>query len=258
MVELPPWETAPRHEWEVLDLEVLDAPPPAPFGEAGTLRADADDDVLAEWLDELIAPDAAVALATMRDLTVDAVRARAAQRAEGRPGKVKHTADLRPELVGLGADADALAGLAAVFTAGADEATALAGDLIGELPGNRRSARVEDGHGFDLTVKLDQRRETKVDVDAVVDVIVADRLAAADRLDPQAYANGVRDGVAALRDLLTSSPTWRTSALDVFVTRLQDGGQADLATRLSTAYGRVEVGEPRPKLTRTPTKAAES
>lgn len=217
-------------------------------------------------LDDLGTDPGALALTVgnVRDDVLAAVRTRAdARRAE----RVKlldgaepaHATDVRVEVVGACDDADVLEGLAGAFATGVREARGIAGDLVHELPGRggkpRASLKVGDGKGFELSLTRSQRRELSVDVDEVVDVIVATligRLMVDEEQRVEDYAAGIRDGISELRDVLSTSPTFRSSALDALVKRLEDRGEDPLARHLRKAYGRVDVGEASVKVDRKP------
>lgn len=228
--------------------------------------------------------DLTVRQATIRpaiDTVVTAVRQRAADRAVRRPAKVKDPADLRREIVGVTRDGDVLAEMARVFTTGAEETKGILGDLLDELPTRgdrpRMSAKVEDGDGFDLKITRSRRTEVKVDDEALDDVLATWLVAAAEdrhkRLKAEgnesespiaiathpakAYAAGVRAALGSLRNVLSASPGYRTTALDSLVRVMGGADEDELASRLAKAYGRVERGEPSIKLDRTPVKRVE-
>ena len=188
-----------------------------------------------------------------------AVRTRADERRDARRKRVgdagvQHTADLRREIVGAANDCDVLTDLGGAFLAAAKEAKGITGDLLDELPARngkpRASAKVGDGEGFDLTVTRTTPTTLSVDTGEVVDVLVASLAI------EQQHAQGLRDGMAALLELLSSSPGWKSTALDALVRRLQNAGEDDLAARLSRAYGKSERGEAAVKLARV--KAADA
>lgn len=221
---------------------------------------------LGEFLDELLA-DGAHRVEIMRnagDTAQAAIRDRAdVRRGKWRPEKVKDPADLRREIVGATDDADLLYDMGRVFTSAGDVAKGIVGDLILELPQRngkpRRSATVADGQGNDLKVTTSARTEVKVDHEAVDDVLVGWLLATTSTTNGEgkAYAGGVRDGIALLRDVLASNPTYRSTALDALVKTLGGANEDELAKRLAGAYGRVEKGEPGVKYERTPTKGTD-
>lgn len=211
-----------------------------------------------------------------RDATVHAVRTRAGARAEHRPEKIVDATDLRAEIVGAADDAETLAALASIFAEGAKEARQIGGELLDELPKRggkaRASAKVGDGHGYELTLKRARTSALSVDHDAVDDVLVAwllkvaeveQRLAveegkaddgplALKTLPAKLYASGLRDGIAMLRGILSSSPDYKSTELDRIRTTLEDRNEDDLAKRLRDAYAKVEKGEPRVTLERKP------
>lgn len=239
-------------------------PGPRPPRVADLIRSDAVIDLNAAGalLDRLRDPSTLVTtVAGIRDTLLSVVRERADKRKRARDyldGNPPTTTDLRKEAVGAADDAAALEALAGAFTVAAREAKGIAGDLLDELPGRggrpRASFKVADGQGFELFVRREARRELSVDVDALVDVLAANVAATAvvRNFDPQPFVAGVREGIAAFRDVLASSPTFRSTALDSLATRLEDAGEDDLAKRLRAAYARVEVGEPSVKLERKP------
>lgn len=233
----------------------------------GTLVAVTDVEEVDRFLDDL-RDDAtrSETVRAMRDTVLDAVRRRSDTRHAARVKRLDGAApesptDVRLEVVGAADDADSLAALAAVFAAGAKEAKGIAGEILDELPGRggkpRGSLRVGDGQGFELVLTRSGRRDLSVEVDEVVDVLVADLVAQAEKIpnlekSVAIYSTGIRDGVKALRDLLSSTPSFRSTALDAFVKRLENRDDDDLAKRLRKAYGRVESGEPSIKLDRKP------
>lgn len=203
--------------------------------------------------------------ASMRDTILDVVRTRATKRRGARPEVEKlSTTDVRREAVGAADDADVLGALAGVFKAGSDEAKQIAGEILDDLPGRAgkppRSMRVADGRGFELAIAVSKRSELSVKHDEVDDVLAAKLVAevagtdvvALGQMPVKPYAAGVRDGIAALRGVLASSPAYRSTALDSLVKQLQNLDDDDLAKRLTKAYGKVEKGEPSVKLERKP------
>lgn len=222
----------------------------------------------------------AVTIGQIRGSVTAAVRtrsdARRAERVKLLGGEdPKHTTDIRLEVVGACDDADVLEGFAGAFAAGAKEARGIAGDLVHELPGRggrpRASLKVGDGKGFELSLTRSQRRELSVDVDEIVDVIAATligRLALSpddegvwtpdDARRVEDYSAGIRDGISELRDVLSTAPTFRSSALDALVKKLEDREEDPLARRLRKAYGRVDVGEASVKVDRKPLRRDDS
>lgn len=219
------------------------------------------------FLDQYGEASAALA-ATTRDLrtdVLDVVRRRSVTRRQDRIRRLDGEApstpgDLRREVVGATNDASVLEAVAGVFAAGAVEAKAIAGELLDELPPYRgkprASIKVGDGQGMELTVKREARRDLEVNVDEIVDVLVAWQVSGYETETSTGtattYAAGVRDGIAILRGVLSTTPTFRSSALDAVALSLENDGEDDLARRLRKAYGRVEKGEPRVVVDRKP------
>ena len=120
--------------------------------------------------------------------------------------------------------------------------------------------KVGDGQGFELTVKRARPSSLSVTHEEVDEVIVARLVEEAgkpgtlplDALPVKSYAEGARDALAALRGVLASSPSYRSTALDALVTDLENAEEADLASRLRKAYGKVARGEPTVTLERKP------
>lgn len=215
------------------------------------------------------------------DAVLEAVRARSDARRDARLTRlngepVESVSDLRREIVGAADDAETLEAFAGIFMAGAKEAKGMAGDLLGELPLRRgkppRSAKVGDGDGFELSVSATPRTELKVDADEVVEIMIAALVSAATiatKADPaggplalttmpvKVYAAGAREAVDMLRELLSSTPSFRSTAIDALVKVLENREDDELAKRLRKAYGRVEVGEPSVKLERKPLEPTE-
>lgn len=222
-------------------------------------------------LDELGGDARALSTTTakIRDTTLEVIRERADARRRARldrldGAELTSSTEVRREAVGAADDHDVLKGIADAMLAGAAEARAIAGELLDELPGRggkaRRSLKVADGRGFELTVSNTPRTELAVDVDQLVDVLTAAQLEAHAGTDPEqagSYARGIRDGVAAFRAVLASSPSFRSTALDSLVKRLEDAEEEELAKRLRSAYRRVEKGSPSVKLDRAPLKGEE-
>lgn len=299
-----PWEDA----FDAPDLYPVDEPdlqhvgdetrdeiPPAPEPEVVETEPIAEpegESLPAEYRGLALDPDTlldALADSTARSVTcgqaTDAVRHAVRVRADARrtaritrlgDDGVKHSADLRLEAVGAANDADVLDALAGVFTAGAKEAKGVAADLLSELPERggkpRRSVKVADGEGFELSIVVTGRSELSVKHDEVDDVLAAWLLSSAQaelaeckaggvesaaklalsKHPAQVYAAAVRDTLTEIRSILASSPTYRSTALDSLVKRLGDAEEDDLASRLRNAYGKVEKGEPSVKLDRKP------
>lgn len=154
--------------------------------------------------------------------------------------------ELRPQATRLADLADLLETVAGAFSAAAKEAKGATGELVTVLG---HPIRVGDGYGSDLRVTLEQRRELSVDHAVVDDVLVAAALPPAD-VPGVSYLHGYRAGIVALRALLSSSPTYRSTALDALVGDLEDRGLDDLALRLGKAYGKIDKGEPTVKIER--------
>lgn len=200
-------------------------------------------------LDELGA-DPALLHSTAADLKatiLDAVRTRIEARRDAAPEKITDTADVRGMFVGALADCDVLDALAGAFRAGAVEAKLAAGEVLDELPPRggkpRRSVSAADGHGFKVTVTRAPDVKLAVVDDEVDDVLASWLLnGREDAGEAAAYATGARDALAALRGLLSSSPAYRSTALDALATRLENDGCDPLAKRLRAAYSRQPTG----------------
>jgi len=217
----------------------------------------------------------AITIGKIEDGIRHAVRTRADARRKARTDRLagdqpSSEGDVRREAIGAADDSEILAAFAGAFTAGANEAKQIAGELLDELPGRggkpRASLKVADGEGFQLAVTRTKRTETSIKLEEVVDVVVAREAAfaaAATGADPETgptalkihpakvYATGLRAGIDAILELLTS-PSFKVTALDALVKSLEDADDDDLARRLRKAYGRVEKGEPTIKLERKP------
>lgn len=156
---------------------------------------------------------------------------------------------------------ESLSTLGKAFTEIAREPAALMVDAMQDHLGPaRRSMKVGTPDGAEVAVSL-ASASSKVSVDEaeVLDVLGTSLLAgvavgpdvyASEYTDPT-YAAGVRDGIAALRRLLGTSPGWKSTALEGLVRQLETADEGALAARLSGAFARVESGEPTPKLTIT-------
>lgn len=213
---------------------------------------------------------------SMKETVLEVVRRRGDVRRKARIERLDgasptSSTDVRKELAGAADDADVLTALAGAFTAGAVEAKGIAGELLDELPGRggkpRQSMKAADGHGFEITLKREARKELDVTHDEVVDVLVSALLASAQEattggqgplaahvMPAKVYADAARTAIAAYRDLLSTNPTYRSTALDSLATRLEDADDDTLAVRLRKAYRRVEKGEPTVKIDRKPIK----
>lgn len=245
---------------------------PDPSTDVVTSTAAIDLRAVDELLDDLSDPKRLTdTVGSMRETILDVVRRRAdlrhADRVErlGDEGPTSST-DVRREAVGAANDHDALSALAGAFTAGATEAKLIAGELLDELPGRggkaRASLKVADGNGFDLSIVRSRATELAVDVEEVVDVLVAHLVADAagtEALDlkthpSKVYAAGIRSGIDALFDLL-ASPKFKSTALDSLATRLEDADDDSLAVRLRKSYAKREKGNPSVKVERKPIPA---
>jgi hypothetical protein len=201
-----------------------------------------------------IAPGASA----LRDELVAQVRGIVDEALATVPENVGSSTDLRPAATRLADLAELLEAVGGAFSTAAREAKVATGELVTVLG---HKIRVGDGYGSDLAVSLTARRELSVD-DAALDDVLAAAVPylipgpkAAESLD---YALGFRSGIEALRGVLTSSPGYRSTALDALVTKLEnaDVPEADaLAKRLRAAYARVDKGEPTVKIERLEPKA---
>ena len=255
MTDRYPWETLPPDPHEP------DGPPeyePEPTPGEVELASTA-----VAVLDYTNPDDVRRAARALRDRVVEAIRERHAELMAGRAadgGQRATVGDLSREIRHAADAVDAVKALADALLAGKVEAEGILRELVEEL--GRRSARLDDGHGSELAVTLEQRRELSVDVDKVVAVLRGALAYAWDgNPDPaveqeitrrDAYLQGVDDGIKALRDLLSSTPPFRTTALDALAKRLAgfDDGRRTLAAELERAYARVVKGEPAVKVAR--------
>ncbi len=207
-------------------------------------------------------PDAVLALATdVRRRVLASVRALyQGVRGERRLGRLTE-AHVAPELVFLAGAADALDALADAIRAGAQEARAIAGDVIADVKlaeqGDTRigtvSLKVGAPDGSVISAKRTQPSKLQVNDDAIVDVLaaacVARRLAFGTMPHVvETHVRGLREGLAQLQTL--ASLSWRTSALDHLATQLEQADEHDLAIRLRHAYGRKPHGDPKVELKR--------
>jgi hypothetical protein len=212
----------------------------------------------------------------VKDTVVDAVRRRHDARRTLRIEKLEGEAptsstDVRRELIGAANDADALSALAAAFAAGATEAKGIGGDLLDELPGRggkpRASIKAADGHGCEVVLTRSKPTKLSVDLDELIEVLVAHGVAAAqdatanDRENgplalkthpAKVYAAAYRRALEDFRTLLSASPAFKSTALDELVTILENGNDDDLAKRARKSYGRKESGSPAVKIDRKP------
>lgn len=179
-------------------------------------------------------------------------------------GKAPNEVEVAEELRVLADARDTLTAVAKALTTGADEARAIAGEVLAEVAPDERKAktvRLADGHGWDLKVSRTQPTEVSVNLDEVQDVLASWLLGqfakASPGMDPAHlhYAKGVRAGMAGLLGVLTK-PSVRTTALDALVRTMEGAGEEPLALRLRHAYGRKSKGEPRIEVKREPPKDA--
>lgn len=224
---------------------------------------------IANALDNLSGDPGALAAFTraVRDRVTEVVRSRADDRkAAHRPDVVEDRSDLRLELVGAADDSEVLERLASSFTEGAKVAKGIAGDLILELPqrGARpiRTVKVGDGHGSELSVNVSVPTEAYAELDTIVDILATAEIAGSGTEPwgdgPTTYAAGVRQGMAALLEVL-ASPKVKTTALDSIRTNLEGRGEDALAKRLKAAYGRRDRDvDPTVKIERKPLYAEEN
>ena len=159
---------------------------------------------------------------------------------------------------------DTLTAVARAITTGAEEARALAGEVLAEVAPDERKAktiRLADGHGWDLKVVRSNPTEAVVELDQIQDVLAAWGLEqhAKDKGEhfTLGFARGQRYAMEALLSVLTK-PGVKTTALDALVRELEGAGQEDLALRLSHAYGRRSTGEPRIEMKREAPKGGGS
>ena len=209
---------------------------------------------------------------SLRAGIVDYVQGRHVELVAQRPeGKRLTTAAAQPELVFLAQSSATLDAIGDAVKAGAKEARDLAGEVLVDLTGERAlkggtvSERVSDQHGG-IKVTRTQPTETVVQQEHVLDVLVAHLLDLREH-DEEAgareqawqgyYARGVREGVAALLELV-SPLKWKTTAIDALVQELERRELEPLAIRLDHAQGKKPKGNPSTKVERTPAKAAKA
>ena len=164
---------------------------------------------------------------------------------------------LAAEATAFGAAREVLDQLSGVLAEMRKLADGLAVDAMTDVLGEgRRIARVATPDGGEVEVSNVPRTETSVNETDVLDVLGtwvgvqgAQDCAGSPAVAHSAYAVGARAGITALRRLLGASPGWKVTALAQLVKELQGAGETDLASRLDTAFARVEKGEPIPKVT---------
>ncbi len=179
-----------------------------------------------------------------------------------RPGRLTE-AHVAPELVFLAGAADALDALADAIRAGAQEARAIAGDVIADVKlaeqGDTRigtvSLKIGAPDGSVISARRTQPSKLEINAETVTDVLIP-ALLERDDVPPghQApFAFGARRMAEQLQ--LLASLSWRTSALDHLATQLEQADQYDLSIRLRHAYGRKPHGDPKVELKREPGKS---
>jgi hypothetical protein len=262
--ETPPDPTVKPGDPDYAEAEIVDDDTPAPTPAGIALY-----DGARLTLDHRDPAQVLAAVRFVRRGVVEWVRARAAKLEADRVALVgdrrPNAAEVSDELRELADAHEALEALSRALLAGRDEAASILLDLVEET--GRRSARTGDGHGMDLVVKIDQRRELEADTDAIVAVVRAALALAfdAETVDGSkglrdAYLAGIDDAIGKLRELLSTSPTWRTTCLDAFAVELsgRGGPWATLAGQLQRAYRRVDVGDPRAKIEHVEPKTAKA
>lgn len=161
------------------------------------------------------------------------------------------------EAQAFGAAREVLDQLSGVLTDMRKLADGLAVDAMTDVLGEgRRMARVATPDGGEVEVSNVPRTETSVNEGDLLDILGtwvgvqgAQACAGSPAVAHSAYAVGARAGITALRALLGASPGWKVTALAGLVKELQGAGEADLASRLDSAFARIEKGEPTPKVT---------
>lgn len=252
--------TRERYPWEDADTvdAILNPEPPA-------------DDTTAE-LAIVIPDDAHAAMLTFRDPAsreawVRAARHEMSQRVDGLltiateqridAGDKALPVTLAPEARLVADIVDTLEGVKAIAQAGIDVAKGGAEALLAEhgplkLMGSQ-SQRYPAGMGATIKVERSQRTETTIDADVIGDVIVGHlRDAYVDSADDGIYADGVRDGIAALLRLMPA-PKWSVTAVRQLIAELEATEDQDAQTRairLTHAIGTRATGNPSVKITR--------
>lgn len=175
--------------------------------------------------------------------------------------------DVAAELAWLADATNVLGGLADSLKAGADEARKIAGDVVLDVAPDREhgTATVTVGTPGGGRLKATRTQASKVDVREaeVVDVIVANLVGEAARAGEGRvlYLEGLAAGARAMHVATTGlvSPlSWKSTALDAMVTRLEGVDEYGLAIRLVHAYGRVSTGNPSTKLEHVEDKPAKA
>lgn len=179
-------------------------------------------------------------------------------------GRTPNAAEVSDELRELADVYDALDALGSALHRSRDDVAAYLLDTVADT--GRRSARTGDGHGMDLVVKIEQRTELDVDLDpllgalraalalgydaSIVDVCPRCKETTHDPECRDAYLTGVDDTVSQLRELLSTSPSFRTTALDAWATELsgRGGAWATVAGQLTRSYRRRPAGDEKAKV----------
>ncbi len=254
-------------EWD----EPLPGVPEEPEGDVAVFEevprslpalAHATEEVASDAVISLTTPDRVLQFATetRRHVVASVRQLYEVCRRRRRPGRLTE-AHVAPELVFLAGAADALDALADAIRAGAQEARAIAGDVIADVnlaeQGDTRigtvSIKVGAPDGSVINAKRTQPSKLQANADAIVDVLVAGMVAkdgapTASREFDRGFAAGGRVMATRLQNLAALS--WRTSALDHLATQLEQADEHDLAIRLRHAYGRKPHGEPKIELKR--------
>jgi hypothetical protein len=259
--------------WDEVSLgEPVEPEPVRPAPEPGTFAEDVE-----RHLPAVLAEDVGLAVEDWRDPEVAArfaddvrtrvleqVRAQYAPLLEARPEGRVVDATVAPEVSFLASAVTALDALAGAVKAGADEARSIAGEVLSDVKGEKgtRTLKAADPYGPIVLKRTTGSKMSTRDED-LLDVLVASLVGAAEDEDDAAarnpvwavyYARGLRDGLAALLSL-TSSPSWKSTALDALAKQLEEREEHALAIRLQHAYGRVDSGSPRITVERTEVKA---
>lgn len=223
----------------------------------GPVGEDASEGTVAITEDWLLAPpDRARELVdALRVGLLSRVRTLAADGAAARTtaGRRPVASDLVGEALTMSRAYELLSSLQALFADLSREAAGTLTDAMQDHLGERKkSVKVATPDGGQVSIALAPGSTgISVDEEAVLDIVGTATIAAGfgSSGPVPSYPDGVRDGIAALRACLGSSPGFTTTKLGELVKELQLRGESGLAARLEGSYARVEKGEPRPKLT---------
>ena len=199
-------------------------------------------------------------------LMADALR----RRREGKVaehGRPTSSADVVMEVTAFADAGDAFAAVARMFTELAADAHGYAAQAAEEASVNGRPVRVGDAHGTDVKVSWEQRTKPSVDLDRLLPVLVDDAARLLPTRDGETaeglaqrgadYRSAVREGMDTV--LRLGRMDWSTAKLEALARTMEAEATDDAARRslaLTHSYGRVDVGEPKPKVTREAPKGA--